>query len=341
MHTHTHTHAYTHAHTCTHTRTHGRRPLKAPSEPSDEKEWTKTLEGTEGREGREREATSYITADQIAELKRTVRGLHKDVCVKDVLVNPLPGDTDRRHQELEDENLNLKIRMRQMEEAVVVLRENAATGSHGGDSDPALRAELSALSSETEQKQAELLQVRREMLHVTAQLEESRRQNEGAKAEANKLRTQLASARALNEKYFSLKGDLWPLLTNAATVGDQRGNSNSRLSISGCNVRGEEPLELLGSSNGDLQLVMGLQQLREAYDQEMERALFLDNELEGAAKQIAELVYTHIYIYIINIYIPIYAAQEWTNRTLISHERMSVHFLVLPGSLLSFTEITE
>jgi len=34
-------------------------------------------------------------------------------------------------------------------------------------------------------------------------------------------------------------------------------------------------------------------------------------------------------------------AQEWTNRTLISHERTSVHFLVLPGSLLSFTEITE
>jgi len=34
------------------------------------------------------------------------------------------------------------------------------------------------------------------------------------------------------------------------------------------------------------------------------------------------------------------AAQEWTNRTLISHELTSVHFLVLPGSLLSFTEIT-
>jgi len=38
-------------------------------------------------------------------------------------------------------------------------------------------------------------------------------------------------------------------------------------------------------------------------------------------------------------------AQEWTNRrsnrTLISHERTSVHFLVLPGSLLSFIEITE
>ena len=34
-------------------------------------------------------------------------------------------------------------------------------------------------------------------------------------------------------------------------------------------------------------------------------------------------------------------AQEWTNCTLISHERTSVHFLVLPGSLLSFTEITE
>ena len=35
------------------------------------------------------------------------------------------------------------------------------------------------------------------------------------------------------------------------------------------------------------------------------------------------------------------SAQEWTNRTLISHERTSGHFLVLPGSLLSFTEITE
>ena len=35
------------------------------------------------------------------------------------------------------------------------------------------------------------------------------------------------------------------------------------------------------------------------------------------------------------------AAQEWTNRTLINHERTSVHFLVLPGSLLSSTEITE
>ena len=37
------------------------------------------------------------------------------------------------------------------------------------------------------------------------------------------------------------------------------------------------------------------------------------------------------------------SAQEWTNRTLISHERTSVHFLVLPvpGSLFSFTEITE
>ena len=34
------------------------------------------------------------------------------------------------------------------------------------------------------------------------------------------------------------------------------------------------------------------------------------------------------------------SAQEWTNRTLISHE-LSVHFLVLPGSLLSITEITE
>ena len=35
------------------------------------------------------------------------------------------------------------------------------------------------------------------------------------------------------------------------------------------------------------------------------------------------------------------AAQEWTNRTPISHEHTSVHFLVLPGSLLSITKITQ
>jgi len=34
-------------------------------------------------------------------------------------------------------------------------------------------------------------------------------------------------------------------------------------------------------------------------------------------------------------------AQEWTIRTLTSHERTIVHFLVSPGSLLSITEITE
>ena len=33
-------------------------------------------------------------------------------------------------------------------------------------------------------------------------------------------------------------------------------------------------------------------------------------------------------------------AQEWTNGTPINHERASVHFLVLPGSLLSITETT-
>jgi len=35
------------------------------------------------------------------------------------------------------------------------------------------------------------------------------------------------------------------------------------------------------------------------------------------------------------------AAQKWINRPLMSHEQTSVHFLVLPGSQLSFTEITE
>jgi len=33
--------------------------------------------------------------------------------------------------------------------------------------------------------------------------------------------------------------------------------------------------------------------------------------------------------------------QGWSNRTLIGHEQAIVHFLVVPGSLFSITEITE
>jgi len=35
------------------------------------------------------------------------------------------------------------------------------------------------------------------------------------------------------------------------------------------------------------------------------------------------------------------SAQGWRNRTLIGHERAIVHFLVMPGSDLSITEIPE
>jgi len=43
------------------------------------------------------------------------------------------------------------------------------------------------------------------------------------------------------------------------------------------------------------------------------------------------LYYTHCII----------SAQAWRNRTLIGHELTIVHFLVLPGSLLPITEMTE
>ena len=42
------------------------------------------------------------------------------------------------------------------------------------------------------------------------------------------------------------------------------------------------------------------------------------------------LMKTHIYV----------SAQEWTNHTLAVHERVNSRFLVLPGSLSIFTEIT-
>jgi hypothetical protein len=210
-------------------------------------------------------ASSHITVEQIAELKQTVSALRKDMLHQQPFV-------DRRQQELEDENINLKIRLRQMEEVASVLREH---------SDPSLRAELTALSSDSELKQGELLQIRREMVRVEMQLDDARRQRDLGLAEANTLRTQLASARALNEKYFSIKGDLWPLLANAAIFEEKRKGTD--ISPIGSEVRRDE------QGNGDVQLVAGLCQLREAYDQEIERSLFLDSELEAAAKQIAEL----------------------------------------------------
>jgi len=54
-----------------------------------------------------------------------------------------------------------------------------------------------------------------------------------------------------------------------------------------------------------------------------------------------ELLIIIISCWITHIMSPSWTAQEWTNRTSISHERTSVHSLVLPGSLLSITEITE
>ena len=50
---------------------------------------------------------------------------------------------------------------------------------------------------------------------------------------------------------------------------------------------------------------------------------------------------TKMLFIVINAIIITLSAQGWTNRTLAVHERTSVHFLVLPGSLLSITEITE
>jgi chromosome segregation ATPase len=210
------------------------------------------------------------TAEQIRELKNTVSDLRREV---------LDSPPDRRHpnerrqQELEDENINLKIRMRHMEEVVSALREHAASGQ---DKDSGLRAEMTALACETEQKQSELLQARREIVRVEAQLDQSRRHIDAAEAEVSSMRAQLSSARALNEKYLSLKGDLWPLLANDATFVDRQNGASGREKAG----RGE---------NSDQQLVCGLRKMREAYDRELERAFFLDSELEEAAKKIADL----------------------------------------------------
>jgi len=234
-------------------------------------------EGTPGVDGAPRWRASSVspraqavTAEHIRELKNTVSDLRREV-----LDSPLPKD--RRQRELEDENINLKIKMRHMEEVVGALREHAVAGhEHTENADSALRAELTALACETEQKQGELLQTRREIMRVEAQLEESRRHIDAAQAEASSVRAQLSSARALNEQYFSLKGDLWPLLANDAAFADRQ-NESSRRGGADSGV------------NSDQQLVAGLRKLREAYDRETERAFFLDSELEAAAQQIAEL----------------------------------------------------
>ena len=53
-------------------------------------------------------------------------------------------------------------------------------------------------------------------------------------------------------------------------------------------------------------------------------------------------MYNTVYIDLMNRTLsPITSAQEWTNRTLAVHERVDSRFLVLPGSELTITEITE
>ena len=215
-----------------------------------------------------------FTAVQIDELKKTV----SDLC-SEMLGAPEPVD-HRRQQGLEDENINLKIRMRQMEEIVADLRDQVGT-SMRSDPDTALHAELSALTASMEQKQGELVQARREVARAEAQLEEAHRNCEAARTEASLLRTQLESARVLNEKHFSLKGDLWPLLANTSFSAEKKQGQSS--------MPQDGSLGTSEASDGDRQLVVGLRQLREAYDNEAQRAFFLDSELEAAAKQIAEL----------------------------------------------------
>ena len=103
------------------------------------------------------DAGGQVTVGQIASLKQSVSELRRDI-----IGAPTTDDKHREHS-LEDENLNLKIRMRQLEEVVAGLSEQA-TGEAAEPDDvstnvSALRSELSSLALGMDQKQGELLQV--------------------------------------------------------------------------------------------------------------------------------------------------------------------------------------
>lgn len=115
-----------------------------------------------------------------------------------------------------------------------------------------------------------VMQARRDTLRLEAQLEESQRE---ADAEAALLRHQLASARTRSEMHSSLREELWQLLNTF--LGEEIADRDI-------------PTDL-DCSSWDQQLVVGLGKLRDAHDQQVQRAGFLDSELEAAAKQIAEL----------------------------------------------------
>ena len=103
------------------------------------------------------DAGGQVTVGQIASLKQSVSELRHDI------IGAPTTDDKRREHSLEDENLNLKIRMRQLEEVVAGLSEQA-TGEAAEPDDvstnvSALRSELSSLALGMDQKQGELLQV--------------------------------------------------------------------------------------------------------------------------------------------------------------------------------------
>ena len=103
------------------------------------------------------DAGGQVTVGQIASLKQSVSELRHDI------IGAPTTDDKRREHSLEDENLNLKIRMRQLEEVVAGLSEQAtgeaAEPDNVSTNVSALRSELSSLALGMDQKQGELLQV--------------------------------------------------------------------------------------------------------------------------------------------------------------------------------------
>ena len=115
-----------------------------------------------------------------------------------------------------------------------------------------------------------VMQARRDTLRLEAQLEEFQRE---ADAESALLRHQLATARTRSEMHSDLREELWQLLTTF--LGEEIADRGI-------------PKDL-DCSSWDQQLAVGLGKLRDAHIQQVQRAGFLDSELEAAAKQIAEL----------------------------------------------------
>eukprot|EP00961_Rhodomonas_salina_P263317 3558111-Rhodomonas_salina.3 len=179
-----------------------------------------------------------------------------------------------RLEELEQENLNLKFRLAQLEDLLEAIKSKGRNADGSEETEAALRAQCLALNTQVGENKREVAYLKKEIQRLEDLLEDAETTRIEFKHTQVTLTKQLQAARSLIEKFCNFRGELQ--LTLHAFI--------SAIQFE------EQPLSDNHEADHDNEyLVRAVKELLSLYDQASEKANFLDNELEAAARQIAGL----------------------------------------------------